>query len=131
MITKFKIPCEHCGKISDVEYHENTHQITEELESMDKKIATLWKVLREETESLKGILKELAAHNKLIEGYDLFLVDCEKCDFKRKGSLGEILKITHCPRCKVKLELKALILPPDNDELLKQHPPTAFREDLR
>ena len=130
MITRFKVPCEHCGKISDVEYQENTHQITEELEAMDKKIATLYKVLRKENESLKVIVREFKVHNKLVEGYDLFLVDCDNCNFKRKGSLGEILKITFCPNCKAKLELKALILPPDNDELLKQHPPT-FQGDLR
>jgi len=112
MITKFKLPCEHCNKINEVEYHENTHQITEELEAMDKKIATLWKVLREENETNKGILKELAVHNKILEGYDVFIVECKKCDFKRKGSLGEILKIRYCLHCNENLELKAIVLPP-------------------
>ncbi len=50
----------------------------------------------------------------MIEGYDEFLVDCEKCDFRKKGSLGQVLKITYCPNCKEKLSLKALILPPED-----------------
>ena len=130
MITRYKIPCEHCGKINEVENDINIHELDEELEKVNKRIATLWEVLRKEDKSLKAMLKEIKVHNKLLEGYDLFLVDCDNCNFKRRGSLGEVLKITYCPNCKAKLELKALILPPDDDELLKQHPPT-FQGDLR
>ena len=122
MITKFKVPCDHCGKINEVENDTNIHQVNERLLLMDKKIATLWKILREENESLKGILKEIEAHNKILEGYDVFMVECKKCDFKRKGSLGEILKIRYCLHCKENLELKALVLPPDD---------ATFQEDLR
>ncbi len=114
MITKFKVPCEHCGKESNIEIDENIHQVNDRLLLMDKKIATLWKVLREENESLKGILKEIAVHNKILEGYDVFMVECKKCDFKRKGSLGEILKIRYCLHCKENLELKAIVLPPED-----------------
>jgi len=114
MITKFKVPCEHCGKESTIEHDVNIHQVNERLLLMDSKIATLWKILREENESVKGILKELAVHNKILEGYDVFMVECKKCNFKRKGSLGEILKIRCCLHCKENLELKALVLPPED-----------------
>ena len=114
MITRYKVPCEHCGKESTIETDENIHQVNERLLLMDSKIATLWKILREENESLKGVLKEIAVHNKILEGYDVFMVECKKCDFKRKGSLGEILKIRYCLHCKENLELKAIVLPPED-----------------
>jgi len=99
MKTKFTVPCAHCGKESNIEINENIHQVNERLLLMDKKFM--------------GILKEVQVFTKMIEGYDEFLVDCSKCSFRKKGSLGQVLKINHCPNCKVKLELKALILPPE------------------
>ncbi len=59
MITKFKIPCDHCGKINEVENDTNIHQINEGIAEQDKKIATLYKVIREEDKKLRGILKEV------------------------------------------------------------------------
>lgn len=113
MITKFKVPCEHCNKVTEVELDQNIHQVNENIAAQDKKIATLYKVIREEDEKLRGILKEVQVFNKMIEGYDEFLVDCEKCGFRKRGSLGQVLKIVFCPNCKEKLNLKAVILPPE------------------
>jgi len=128
MITKYKIPCEHCGKETAWDLDQNIHQVNERLLVLDHKIATLWKAIGQETEANKEILKEMKAHNKIFEGYDEFIADCEKCDFRKKGSLAQVLKITFCPNCKEKTSLKAVILPPDNEELLKQHPPTAWEK---
>jgi len=114
MITKYKVPCDHCGKESTVELDQNIHQVNEGMAAQDKKIATLYKVIREEDEKLRGILKEVQVFNKMIEGYDEFIADCEKCGFRKRGSLGQVLKIVFCPNCKEKLSLKALILPPED-----------------
>ena len=114
MISRFKVPCSHCGKTNEFETDENVHQLNERLLLFDKKIATVWKALREENEKLGGILKEIAVINKVFEGYNEFIADCEKCDFSKKGSLAQVLKTTFCPSCKGKISLKAVILPPDD-----------------
>ena len=119
MITKYKVPCGHCGKESNVEFDQNIHQVNERLLLLDKKIATLWKALREENEKLGGILKEIAVFGKILEGADEFMVNCKKCNFEKKGSLSEMLRISSCPSCKEKLDVKAIIRPPDDEELLK------------
>ena len=47
MITKYKVPCDHCGKESTVELDQNIHQINENIAAQDKKIATLYKMSKQ------------------------------------------------------------------------------------
>ncbi len=68
MITRYKVPCDHCGKESTLEIDQNIHELNEEMEKLNKRIATLWNALRKENETNKRILRELTVINKVFEG---------------------------------------------------------------
>lgn len=141
MKTKFKVPCEHCGKVSNIEVDENIHQVNERLLVFDAKIATLYKSVNENNETNIAILKEVAKQNKLLQEYQTnpkvlekimesaqqFQVKCDRCNFKQSGSFNE-LSVASCPTCKGQLDLYQVIRPTDNEELFKSHPPTAWEK---
>ena len=125
MITKFKVPCDHCKKINEVEVDQNIHQVNESIAEQDKKIATLWKALRENNDFCSGVLEELESQNRLLREYQtdpkvldkiienskLFIVKCEKCNFRKKGPLVELYKMKICPNCKKGLGLHEMMEP--------------------
>ena len=130
MKTKYKLPCDHCGKETTYEFDQNIHQVNERLLLLDKKIATLWKSLSENNETNTAVLKEVAKQNKLLQEYQTnpkvlekivesaqqFQVKCDKCNFTKTGSFNE-LSVTSCPTCKGQLDLYQIIRPTDYDEL--------------
>ncbi len=127
MLTKYKIPCEHCGKINEAEVDQNIHQVNNSLAKNHNEINEVKRMVRNVLEIQDSIFKEILEQNNLIKEYhkdpkvfdkikesvQQFEVRCTNCNFKKRGSLNEVYTYQNCPNCKKIVELCSVTPAPE------------------
>jgi len=122
----FKVPCDHCDKITEVEFDQNIHQVEDQLNIIQKDLAEI-------VDDREGIRKELNAARmttrglvhqllkiseimqqgnlqpeiirKLIENTKTYIARCPTCKREKRGSIEELLELGTCHICKKEYEM--------------------------
>ncbi len=92
------IICPHCGEEEEFNHIPKTNEVVHVC--ADKEHALM----------AADVVKEAAENTDPNISY---MVKCDKCNFKETALNTSLIKTTHCPCCKKKLEMYTTIQPPE------------------
>jgi len=122
----FKVPCDHCDKITEVEFDQNIHQVQDQLNIIQK---DLFEIINDREEirkeinaarmTTRGLVHQLLKISeimqqgnlqpeiirKLIENTKTYIARCPTCKREKRGSVEELSELGTCHICNKEYEI--------------------------